>query len=313
MVGLHKRLDSAKASLDTLRINEDYAKHGLDDRTEELDVRGIIGGLVVGEKIETDRANIRNFFDRFGVVTEELEPGNYLIKPFLKGVGAYKDEPWHVDLCVLLLHGCCIMTEKSYKRPIFNACADLSLTAGYRRYFGRDYIVLCGVYDNYSLTRYECLTYFLETAKRDLDKFAIESTWDSPKKGLLKEWADAAFRYERLCQMIDEIYHHHNDFDNIIKEYVGTIGGHGVSMANTENPHGYITHINFNIEYTADAYSGLEDTVILNIDHALGIEWFVKGYYDEERHRRYDEGKDTTLRAYVDRINVIRRLEWVEA
>jgi len=43
------------------------------------------------------------------------------------------------------------------------------------------------------------------------------------------------------------------------------------------------------------------------------ISWFVSGYHDKERHRRYDMGKDTTLRAYVDSINVIRRLEWVVA
>jgi len=176
----------------------------------------------------------------------------------------------------------------------------------------RYYFVVCGEYDHYALKRYDCLSYFLEKAEEELTECSEGYTWKAPKSGLFKEWAAAAFRYERLRQMLDESYRHRDGFDGITKVYVGKIGGYGLGVTKTENPHQYITHVNFNVEYTSNTYSGLDDTVILNIDHELGNAWFVNGYHDIERHKRYDEGKDTTLRAYVDRINVIRQLEWVE-
>ena len=236
---------------------------------------------------------------------------NHTIKPNDKGIRAYEKEPWYAALCFLLENGYCT-PAKEYMHPIFEACSKLSFRVGYRRYFGFDYIISCGEYDHCSLKRYDCLAYFLKIATGELSEYSADYTWKAPKPGMLKEWAAAAFRYERLLQMINEIYHHASGIEGIVKIYVGTIGGWSVNVTKTEYPHPYIDHINFCVEYTSNAYSGLEDEVILNIEHHLGIEWFLSHYHDEERHRRYDEGKSTTLRAYVDRINVIRRLEWVE-
>lgn len=210
----------------------------------------------------------------------------------------------------MLENGYCT-TKKEYKYPIFEACDKLAVTVSYRIYFGLDYFVICGEY-YCSLNRRDCLAYFLEKAKSDLNEYAQDGTWKTPKPGFLKEWADTAFRYERLRQMLDEIYHHHNDFENIVKIYVGTISSYGFDVTKTENPHPFIKNVHIDVEYTSNMYSGSDDTVILDIDHELGIKWFVNNDYDVERHRRCDEGRDITLRAYVDTINVIRRLEWVE-
>jgi len=309
---LHEKLNAAETALNSINTTEDYIKHGLNtNRSEKMGIRYLIKELRNGEETHTACVNMRNFLDRHGIATEERSHNHFIIKPHLKGVHAYKNETWYSDLCLLLENGYCI-TEKEFKYPIFDACRKLSVWVSYKNYFGLDYIVTCKEYDYLSLKRRDCLEYFLEKAKDDLNECAQDSTWKTPKPGLFKEWADAAFRYERLRQMIDETYHRHSDFEKVIKIYVGTIGGYAIGTTRTEKPHPYIKHIDFHVEYTSNMWSSGEDRVILNIEHELGIEWFVNGYHDIERHKRYDEGKDTTLRAYVDNINVIRRLEWVE-
>ena len=310
---LHEKLDAAEAALNSLETTEDYIKYGLNtNRSEPMGIRLLIRDLKNGEETYTACRNMSNFFDRFGVATEKRGNGHYAIKPQLKDIQAFENEPWYADLCSLIENGYCI-TKKEYKYPIFDASDKLSFRVSYRSYFGLDYIVSCGEYDWCSLKRRECLSYFLKKAEDDLNQCAQDYTWKTPKPGMLKEWADAAFRYERLRQMIDEVYHRHNDFENIIKIYVGSITGWRTGITKTKDPHPYIDHVHFGVEYTGNRYSGGDDTIILEIDHNLGIEWFINSYYDAERHRRYDEGKDTTLRIYVDNINVIRRLEWVEA
>ena len=312
LVVLEEKLNEARNILDNLKTDEDYFKYGLNiNRSEPSGIRGTMDTLIGGEETHTACINMKNFFDRFGVETEEVSHSRYLIKPRIKGVQVYENEPWYADLCLLLESGYCT-PAKEYMHSIFEACGKLAVRVGYRYFFERDYIVICGEFDRYALKRYDCLAYFLEKARNELTEYSQNCSWKSPKPGMLKEWSAAAFRYERLRQMMNEIYHHHKDFEKIVKVYVGKIGGYGFDVTKTDDPHTFISHINFNPEFTSNSYSGLDDTVILNIDHALGIEWFVKHYYDEERHRRYDEGKSTTLRAYVDSINYIKRLEWVE-
>ena len=188
---------------------------------------------------------------------------------------AYENKPWYPELCHLLEHGYCVLSDKLHKYPIFDACSKLSYRVSYRNYFGQGYVVSCGEFDRYALKRQEVLTYFLEKAKDELSACATDWTWKSPKPGMLKEWADAAFRYERLRQMIDEIHHRHRDFKDTVKIYVGTIAGWGTSMTKTKDPHPYITQVNFNVEYTSNTFSGLDDEVALRIDHDIGIEWFI--------------------------------------
>ncbi|MCL2047384.1 MAG: hypothetical protein FWG87_01540 [Defluviitaleaceae bacterium] len=312
-MNLQEKLNAAEEALNGIETTEDYIKHGLNtNRSEKQGIRLIIGLLRKGEETHTVCVNIRNFFESFGIATEE-DTGNrrFIIKPRHKDIQIYENEPWYADLHRLLENGYC-RTKYEYKNSIFSVCGKLSITISYRRYFGCDYIIRCGERDRYSLKRYNCLAYFLEKAKKELNEYSENIRWDSPKAGFLKEWADAAFRYERLRQMMDEIYHHHNDFENIVKIYVGTIGSYCSRITKTENPHRYISNISFCVEYTSNAYSGLEDQIILQIDHQLGIDWFIGSYYNTEWHSRYEEGKNTTLRAYVDSLNVIRRLEWVE-
>jgi len=312
MFVLHEKLNAALDALNNIETTDDYIMYGLNtNRSEKQGIRNLIEIIGGGKETHTACVNMKNFLDHFGIATEERSHNHFIIKPQLKGVQAYENEIWYANLCLLLENGYC-MTKKVFKQPLLDACSKLSVRVSYRSYFELDYIVTCNQYDNVSLQRRECLTYLLETIKNDLNKYAQDYTWKTPKPGLIKEWADAAFRYERLHQMIDETYHRHRDFNRPIKIYVGSFSGYRFGVTGTENPHSYIKYVSFNVEYTSNSYSGLEDDVILNIDHNLGIKWLVNSYYGVECHRRYEEGKCTTLRAYVDSINVIRRLEWVE-
>lgn len=224
----------------------------------------------------------------------------------------YKDKPWFSDLCQLLEKGYCT-PQKDNLHSIFEACGKLKFTASYRDYFNCDYIISCREYDKYSLKRIYCLLHFLETAKAELKEYSESWDWKAPKPGFLKEWADAAFRYERVQQMIGEIHHRHNDFEDTVKIYIGTINGWSTGMTHTDDPHQYVERVEFGVSYTGNSYSSLDDSVVLHVAHDIGISWLINGYYDVERHKRYDEGKSTVLRAYVDSINYIKKFEWVEA
>lgn len=223
----------------------------------------------------------------------------------------YKDYPWFSDLCQLLEKGYCT-PQKDNIHFIFEACSKLTFTASYRNYFGCDYIISCREYDKYSLKRLYCLLHFFEVAKTELKEYSESWDWKVPKPGFLKEWADAAFRYERVQQMIGEIHHRHNDFEDTVKIYIGTINGWSVGMTRTDEPHQYVKRVEFGVSYTGNSYSSLDDSVVLHVAHDVGISWLIDGYYDVERHKRYDEGKSTILRAYVDSINYIKKFEWIE-
>jgi len=312
LIALNEKINAAKHIIDNLNTAGDYEKYGFNENhCDAAIIRGIFDTLKAGGEVNIACINIKNFFDRFGIETEERGQNNFIIKPKIKGVQTFECEPWYADLCLLLDEGYCV-SKKEYKHSIFKACKKLEVQISYRNYFGRDYFVICGEFEHYNLKRHDCLAYCLENTKSELTKYSQDCGWETPRPGFFKEWSAAAFRYERLRQMLDEIYRYHSGFDKIMKVYVGTIGGYGSRLTKTENPHPFITHVNFDVDFTSNTYSGLNDSIILDIDHDLGIEWFINGYHDVERHRRYDEGKDTTLRAYVDSINVIRRLEWIE-
>ena len=224
----------------------------------------------------------------------------------------YKDKPWFSDLCQLLEKGYCI-PQRDCIYSISEACSNLRFTAGYRSFFGQDYVICCKEYDRYSLKRDNCLQYFLEKTRAELKEYSQEWDWKAPKPGFLKEWAEAAFRYERVKQMLDELQHKNAGFEGNIKIYVGTIGGWSIGKTKTNEPHNYVECVNFDVDYTGNPYTGLNDSIVLYVDHEVGIHWLLSGYYDEERHKRYDEDKSTVLRAYVDSINYIKKFEWIEA
>jgi len=254
MAALNEKINAARFVLDNLNTTEDFVRNGLNEnRSEKQGIRYLIDDLRNGEETHTACVNIKNFFDRFGIETEERSHNRFFIKPKIKGVQAFENEPWYAELCLLIDEGYCV-SKKEYKYLIFDACEKLSLTVSFRQYFGSDYFVICGEYDHYTLKRYDCLAYFFEKAKSELTEYSQDCTWKAPKPGFFKEWAAAAFRYERLRQMLDEIYHHHHDFEGIIKIYVGTIGSYGFDVTKTSDPHSFISHVNFNVGFTADAW-----------------------------------------------------------
>jgi hypothetical protein len=229
----------------------------------------------------------------------------------LNNVQVHKDEPWFSDLCQLLEKGYCT-PEKAHIYAIHEACGKIGFTTGYRNFFGRHYIIHCNEMDRYLLKRQGCLLYFLEQTKAELKEYSDNHSWDAPKLGFLKEWEAAAFRFERVKQMIDEIPAHHTGFEDIVKVYVGTMSGYSCRMTHTSDPRPYIDRIDFSVRFTNNMYSGLEDKLAFRVDDNISTNWLISGLYDEEYHKRYDEGKGTDLRAYVDTINVIRKFEWVE-
>jgi hypothetical protein len=103
--------------------------------------------------------------------------------------------------------------ESEHIDPIMEACRKLKFTAGYRNFFGRHYIIACKETDKYLLKRQDCLLYFLNIAETELREYSENHRWDAPKPGFLSEWAAAAFRYERVKQMLDEIHRYHDGFD----------------------------------------------------------------------------------------------------
>jgi len=132
-------------------------------------------------------------------------------------------------------------------------------------------------------------------------------------------------KQELIKQMIDELPHYvwpepvrpsyfSSDLRRYYRIYLGWPSGWSGGMTRTEDPHPYIKSITLNIENSEpNEWSGYgsEIRLLLEIDHELGIEWFVSGKYDTERHKRYDLGLSTVMRVTVDSTqNLIADLRW---
>jgi hypothetical protein len=135
-----------------------------------------------------------------------------------------------------------------------------------------------------------------------------------PKDGMREDWEKAVAKAKIIDCMLDELPIH-IQYDEVMKtrryfrKYVGHIGAWSVSTTKTENPHPYVSKLEFDLEGfgVSDA-----DNRILHINHQLGIDFLLSGQYDIDRHERYDEGKTAKLQIMVDNLGYIQEMRWAD-
>ena len=154
-----------------------------------------------------------------------------------------------------------------------------------------------------------------ETQEHNLSCYSRNYLNEKPKDGYEKEWQEAKEKLQIVIRMLDElphrVYDRENDTTDTLRVFYGSVDGYATSMTHTQDSHRYITKIDFGVDDGDNGHSG-DIRYLFEIDHQLGIDWFISGRYDIERHTRYDEGKGDMVKITVDNINVIRKIEWVE-
>lgn len=130
-----------------------------------------------------------------------------------------------------------------------------------------------------------------------------------------------------IKQMLDELPHYiwpepslpsyfSSDRRRYYQIFLGSPSSWSGDMTHTEDPHPYIKWVVFEVENSErDEWRepGSDMRLMLEIEHYLGIEWFVNGKYDKERHKRYDLGLSTVMRATVDpSLHMIIGLQWAD-
>jgi len=135
-----------------------------------------------------------------------------------------------------------------------------------------------------------------------------------PKDGMQEDWETAVAKAKVIDRMLNELPIH-CDYDEVMKrqryfrKYVGRISAWSCDVTRTDNPHSYVSLI----EFTLDGISHYEeDSRLFRIKHELGIDYILSGKYDIERHERYDEGKDSTVQITVDSLGYIQEMQWFE-
>lgn len=165
-------------------------------------------------------------------------------------------------------------------------------------------------------TRKSVLDEMLARAKEQLDAEQDAMT----KKALME-------KHQLIQQMLDELPHYvwpepslpdyfSENRRRYYQVYLGSPSGWSGDMTHTEEPHPYIKWVNFEVENSEQnewRELGSDMRLMLEIEHYLGIEWFVNGKYDDERHKRYDLGLSTVMRATVDSsLHMIIGLQWAD-
>ena len=135
-----------------------------------------------------------------------------------------------------------------------------------------------------------------------------------PKDGMREDWEKALAKAKIIDRMLDELPIH-IQYDEVMKmrrylrKYVGHIGAWSSSITKTEDPHPYVSLVEFDLEKSGSYDS---DSRLLRINHQLGIDYILSGQYDIDRHKRYDEGKTATLQITVDSLGIIQEMRWAD-
>jgi hypothetical protein len=138
-----------------------------------------------------------------------------------------------------------------------------------------------------------------------------------PKEGMRGEWERAIAKAKIIEQMYNEmpVHVHFVDTDTMRRynrKYIGSISSTSSAMTRTDDPHAYVSLIEFEIDriHGGGYFDG--DRRLFHIEHHLGINYILSGRYDIERHERYDEGKDSTVQITVDSFGTIQAIEWYD-
>jgi hypothetical protein len=154
-----------------------------------------------------------------------------------------------------------------------------------------------------------------EMQEHNLSCYSKNYLCEKPKDGYEEKWQEAKERLQLITRMLDElphlVYDQEKDTSNTVRVFCGSVDGYAIGTTHTEDPHPYITKIDFSVDDGDNRYSD-DIRYLFEIDHQLGIDWFISGWYDKERHLRYGESKGHTVKITVDIINFIRKIEWVE-
>ena len=135
-----------------------------------------------------------------------------------------------------------------------------------------------------------------------------------PKEGMRDDWEAALAKAKIIDRMLAELPGH-VQYDEVSKsqryyrKYVGDISSWGTDVTRTSDPHPYVSTVELSLEGygISDA-----DTRIFHINHQLGIDYFLSGKYDIDRHERYDEGKYSTVEITVDSLGYIQEIRWAD-
>ncbi len=157
------------------------------------------------------------------------------------------------------------------------------------------------------INRHTILSEALEMARHNIQCYSKDYLDKEPKEDHIQQWKDAKRTAMILKQMLDEF----GSYVDIAGEYekyhvfIGSIGSTSTTK-NIENQP-IIDTVEIDISHNSYDY---EDRRIFHCGSEC--QSFLLDDYDIERHRRYDEGKGHTVKLYVDKINYIRKIEWVD-
>lgn len=171
------------------------------------------------------------------------------------------------------------------------------------------------------ITRNTILKEMQDMAWEDLFYYSSNYAMTEPKEGMADKWAEAKAKAEIVDQMVAELPFSHYDIKtddlHYCRKFTGIIDGWGADTTHTDDPHLYIAEVNFAVEGVHDGLNPYQsrDVHHFKIDHQLGIDYLLSGQYDEERHARYNEGKDATVTLTVEvygGMNIIRAIDWAD-
>lgn len=158
------------------------------------------------------------------------------------------------------------------------------------------------------ISRYEALRRALEMAQHNVTAYG--TNWGAaPKAGYEAEWQQAKEEAEIFQAMMNEISCYCRPADEVAHLYVGTVDEYEVRRT-WDGKGRYVENVEIETKQRADSreYGGQKH--IFHMDKDTADTWILSGRMDEERHRRYDEGKDHFMRIWVNGIGYIFRLEW---
>jgi len=168
------------------------------------------------------------------------------------------------------------------------------------------------------MTRQDILKEALDMANHNTFCYSRNYAMSEPKEGYEDKWKEEKEKADLLEAMIAEMPKSGWNNEKERKEYTRTFLGSVSTVSSDANKAGdtnrSIRHIEFIIRDTEQCGEhGSEDRRLFEIEYHTGIDWFVgkEGRYDIERHQRYEEDKDTTLKIEV-RGTTITAIEWLE-
>lgn len=159
-------------------------------------------------------------------------------------------------------------------------------------------------------SRYEVLKKAMEMATHNMNAYG--TNWgEKPKEGYEAEWQQAKEEKEVLGAMLDELFRYDAATDERAHLYIGTVNSYSASPTWDGKGH-FVEEVEIETKHPATSSQSGGQRFTFHMDKSTGDEWILgkECRLDVERHQRYDEGKDTNLRIWVNSIGYIFRMEW---